>query len=289
MTVMPQGKVVIEVIDVVKTFADRRGQKVRVLDKVAFEVYQGETVVIMGGSGCGKSTLLNCMIGEYACDEGGVRLFGRDITAMNEFELNEVRKEFGILFQSAALFNSMTVAENVALPLVEHTDLVPSVVDIIITMKLEQVRMLPHRQKLPGQLSGGQKKRVGLARATALDPKILFYDEPSAGLDPVTAAAIDDLMISLSRKLGVTSVVVTHDMASAFRIADRMIMLHGGKVLKIGRREEFEQLRDADEAELDQFEQRLIRQFLLGEGQGPLTDAEGISEYEKMISTGSGG
>lgn len=289
MTVMPQGKVVIEVIDVVKTFADRRGQKVRVLDKVAFEVYQGETVVIMGGSGCGKSTLLNCMIGEYACDEGGVRLFGRDITAMNEFELNEVRKEFGILFQSAALFNSMTVAENVALPLVEHTDLVPSVVDIIITMKLEQVRMLPHRQKLPGQLSGGQKKRVGLARATALDPKILFYDEPSAGLDPVTAAAIDDLMISLSRKLGVTSVVVTHDMASAFRIADRMIMLHGGKVLKIGRREEFEQLRDADADELDQFEQRLIRQFLLGEGQGPLTDAEGISEYEKMISTGSGG
>ena len=280
------AEVVIEVVDLVKSFPDPEGREIRVLDQVTFQVHKGETVVVMGGSGCGKSTLLNCMIGEYDVDAGHVKLFGQDITRMDEFQLNDVRKRFGILFQSGALFNSMTVGENVALPLREHSHVDPRVIDIIVTMKLEQVRMLPHRDKMPAQLSGGQKKRAGLARATALDPEILFYDEPSAGLDPVTAAAIDELIVSLSRKLGVTSVVVTHDMSSAFRIADRMIMLHAGRVFRIAAREAFDRLRRARTEDLADPTDRLIQQFLLGSGRGPLTDSEGMSEYEKLLVTG---
>jgi phospholipid/cholesterol/gamma-HCH transport system ATP-binding protein len=274
---------VIEVVHLAKWFTGTGGKRIRVLDDINVDVVAGETLVIMGGSGCGKSTLLNCMIGEYRPDHGHVNIFGKDIAGMHEFELNEVRKKFGILFQSGALFNSMTVGDNVALPLLEHSDVDPSVIDIIVTIKLEQVRMLPHRDKMPSQLSGGQKKRAGLARAIALDPQILFYDEPSAGLDPVTVAAIDDLIISLSKKLGVTSVVVTHDMQSAFRIADRMVMLHQGRVLRIGPRSEFEKLRASPVDDRTGPDDRLIKQFILGEGRGPLTDSEGLSEYEKLM------
>jgi len=277
---------IIEVVNLSKWFRDREGRRIRVLDGINLAVYPGETMVIMGGSGCGKSTLLNCLIGEYTPDEGEIRLFGKDITRMDEFEFNQVRRDFGILFQSGALFNSMTVAENVALPLLEHSDVDPRVIDIIVTMKLEQVKMLPHRDKMPAQLSGGQKKRAGLARATALDPKILFYDEPSAGLDPVTSASIDELILGLTKKLGVTSVVVTHDMASAFRIADRMAMLHQGRVLRVAPREDFDRLRRTPADAVREDTERLIRQFVLGEGEGPLTDVEGMSEYEKLISTG---
>ena len=146
--------------------------------------------------------------------------------------------------------------------------------------------MLAHRAKMPAQLSGGQKKRAGLARATALDPEILFYDEPSAGLDPVTSAAIDELMSDLSRKLQVTSVVVTHEMDSAFRIADRMVMLDKGRVLKIGPRSEYEAIRDSDPATLTTREDRLMHQFLNGTSDGPFTDAEGMTEFEKLIISG---
>jgi phospholipid/cholesterol/gamma-HCH transport system ATP-binding protein len=177
----------------------------------------------------------------------------------------------------------MTLAENVALPLREHSYVDRSIVDIVVTLKLQQVKMLPHRDKLPSQLSGGQKKRAGLARATALDPEILFYDEPSAGLDPVTSTAIDDLIIDLAKKLQVTSIVVTHEMDSAFRIADRMVMLDKGRVLRVGPRADFEALRDAAPATLQDPCERLINQFLNGYGEGPLTDAEGLSEYEKLI------
>jgi phospholipid/cholesterol/gamma-HCH transport system ATP-binding protein len=278
------AKCVIDVNNLFKWFTASSGTRLRILDGVTLKVFEGETLVIMGGSGCGKSTLLNCMIGEYHPDDGYIKIFDNDITTMDEFELNDIRKKFGILFQSGALFNSMTVGDNVALPLKEHSDIDPSIIDIMITIKLEQVKMLPHRDKTPSQLSGGQKKRAGLARAIALDPKILFYDEPSAGLDPVTVAAIDDLIISLSKKLGVTSVVVTHDMNSAFRIADRMVMLHNGRVLRIGTRSDFEKLRHTPDDQLENQEDRLIRQFLLGEGKGPLTDSEGLSEYEKLMS-----
>lgn len=281
--------VVIRVREVGKFFPDKYGHEVRVLDGVTFDIYSGETLVIMGGSGCGKSTLLNCLIGEYEIDAGSVEYHtrhmdaARDIARMSEQEMNQVRKSFGILFQSGALFNSLTVAENVALPLKEHSYVDPSIIDIVVTVKLQQVKMLAHRDKMPAQLSGGQKKRAGLARATALDPEILFYDEPSAGLDPVTSTAIDELMMNLSKMLSVTSVVVTHEMDSAFRIADRMVMLDKGRVLKIGTREEFEWLRDREPATLESSDERLINQFLNGTMSGPLTDAEGLSEFEKLI------
>ena len=284
-----QPEIAISTRNLVKRFPGPDGSAVTVLDGVTFDVHRGETIVVMGGSGCGKSTLLNCLIGEYVPEEGSVLFKTNDMAApvdiarLGERELNEVRKSFGILFQSGALFNSMTLAENVALPLREHSYVDPSVIDIVVTLKLQQVRMLEHRDKMPSQLSGGQKKRAGLARATALDPEILFYDEPSAGLDPVTSAAIDELIMNLSKMLKVTSVVVTHEMDSAFRIADRMVMLDKGRVLKIAPRSEFETLRDADPASLTNREERLMNQFLNGYSEGPLTDAVGMSEFEKLI------
>lgn len=289
---MSKTDVVIAVRSLVKSFEDGEGNPVRVLDGVSFDVLRGETLVIMGGSGCGKSTLLNCLIGEYEINEGEILYHTKEMDAavniagMGERELNAVRKRFGILFQSGALFNSLTTAENVALPLQEHSYVDPSIIDIVVTLKLQQVKMLEHRDKYPGQLSGGQKKRAGLARATALDPEILFYDEPSAGLDPVTSTAIDELMMDLSKKLQVTSVVVTHEMDSAFRIADRMVMLDHGRVLKLSSRAEFEALRDTPPGELATDEERLICQFLNGAGEGPLTNADGMSEFEKLIVSG---
>jgi phospholipid/cholesterol/gamma-HCH transport system ATP-binding protein len=289
---MSDNNVVISVHGLRKFFAAAGGTRLPVLDGITLDVRRGETLVIMGGSGCGKSTLLNCLIGEYDVDEGQILYHTKDmadprnIVGMPEDELNDIRRRFGILFQSGALFNSMTVAQNVALPLQEHSVVDPAIIDIVVTLKLQQVRMLPHREKFPSQLSGGQKKRAGLARATALDPEILFYDEPSAGLDPVTSAAIDDLIMDLSKKLSVTSVVVTHEMDSAFRIADRMVMLDRGRVLKIGTRREFETLRDAQPENLDSHEERLIHQFLNGQTTGPLTDAEGLSTYEKLLVAG---
>ncbi len=289
---MSENKVVISVENVRKTFTNEEGNEVTVLDAVTFDVFHGETVVVMGGSGCGKSTLLNCLISEYQIDGGSISYQTKgmekplNIGMVSASELDEIRKRFGILFQSGALFNSLSVAENVALPLREHSFVDPAVIDIVVTMKLQQVKMLAHRDKYPAQLSGGQKKRAGLARATALDPEILFYDEPSAGLDPVTSAAIDELMMDLSKKLQVTSLVVTHEMDSAFRIADRMVMLEKGKVLKIGPRAEFEEIRDADPATLKTEAQRLMNQFLNGYTSGPLTDAEGTSQYEKLIING---
>jgi phospholipid/cholesterol/gamma-HCH transport system ATP-binding protein len=286
------GDSVISIRDLAKAFPDQEGREVRVLDRVTFDVKPGETLVIMGGSGCGKSTLLNCLIGELTPEEGRILYKTRampepvDLLAMEEKALNELRMQFGILFQSGALFNSLTVAENVALPLKEHSYVDPSIIDIVVTLKLEQVHMRPHRDKMPSQLSGGQKKRAALARATALDPEILFYDEPSAGLDPVTSAAIDDLIMDLSKKLRVTSVVVTHEMDSAFRIADRMVMLDRGRVLKIGPRSEFEKTRDTPPEELTSDNEKLIHQFLNGDTEGPLTDAKGMSEYEKWIIAG---
>lgn len=280
---------IISIQNLRKFFVNKNGEQIVVLDDVTFDIQRGETITIMGGSGCGKSTLLNCLIGEYAIDAGSVLYQTKDmpqaldIVGMKEQELNEIRKHFGILFQSGALFNSMSLAENVALPLREHSFVDEAIIDIVVTLKLQQVHMLPHRDKMPSQLSGGQKKRAGLARATVLDPEILFYDEPSAGLDPVTSAAIDELIMDLSKKLNVTSVVVTHEMDSAFRIADRMVMLERGRVLKLGPRSEFEALRDTPGNQLHTREDRLMNQFLNGHTSGPLTDAEGLSEYEKLL------
>jgi len=267
---------VVKVVDLVKTYGDRT-----VLDGVSLEVYPGETMVVMGGSGCGKSTLLRHMIGSIWPDAGHIELFGHNIAEMDEWQLDAVRRRFGILFQSGALFNSMTVGDNVALPMREHTDLDENTIEIMVRMKLELVGLRYAADLMPSEISGGMKKRAGLARAIALDPELLFYDEPSAGLDPVTSAEIDQLMMDLSGKLNVASVVVTHEMDSAFRIADRMAMLESGRILKIGPRSEFEQLRDGDPTGEQTAD--LIRQFLRGDPHGPITDRRMKDGYEEDI------
>ncbi len=271
------GEPVISLRNVVKSFDGKV-----VLDGINLDIQPGEIMVIMGGSGSGKSTILRLMIGSLVPDSGEVRLFGQNICAMSDEQLDEVRKKFGILFQSGALFNSMSIAENVALPLQEHTELDASIVDIQVKIKLEQVGLREHADKFPSQISGGMKKRAGLARALALDPQLLFYDEPSAGLDPVTSAEIDRLIMNLTRKLGVTSVVVTHEMDSAFAIADRMAMLHKGQMLVVEKRPYFEKMRDLtpqEAAKLDEQDQ-LIRQFLRGDAEGPITRYRAETNYE---------
>lgn len=270
----------IRVEGVVKRFDGRA-----VLDGLTFDVRRGETMVIMGGSGSGKSTMLRCMIGSLIPEEGRIWLFGNEITCLDERGMNEVRKRFGVLFQSGALFNSMTVAENVALPLREHTTLDPDIIDIQVKIKLELVGLREHADKYPGMLSGGMKKRAGLARALALDPALLFYDEPSAGLDPVTSAEIDRLIVDLSQKLGVTSVVVTHEMDSAFTIADRMAMLDKGKMLAVESREWYDALRKTpdDESKTLDTRRRLIRQFLRGDAEGPITERRAASSYAEDL------
>lgn len=259
----------------------RFGEQV-VLHDFNLDIYPGETMVIMGGSGSGKSTCLRLMIGSLRPEEGEIWMFGQDLTSLDERGMNEARKKFGILFQSGALFNSMTVAENVALPLEEHTDLDPEIIDIQVKIKLELVGLREHAEKLPGMLSGGMKKRAGLARALALDPRVLFYDEPSAGLDPVTSAQIDQLIMNMSHHLGVTSIVVTHEMDSAFAIADRMAMLDKGRILKVETRAWYERLRDTpkEDAQALPTDEQLIRQFLRGEPEGPFTnrkDGQGLA------------
>ncbi len=272
-----EGEPVISCRGVAKRFG---GQTV--LSGLDLDIMPGETMVIMGGSGSGKSTTLRMMIGSFPPSEGAIELFGRNICAMDEDELNETRKKIGILFQSGALFNSMTVAENVALPLHEHTDLDPETIDIMVKIKLELVGLREAAEKYPAQISGGMKKRAGLARALALDPKILFYDEPSAGLDPVTSAAIDQLMVDLTQKLGVASIVVTHEMDSAFTIADRMAMLHKGRMIMVDKREAYEELRDYPKDRIGELneEQQLIRQFLRGDHEGPMTESHTQNSYE---------
>ncbi|TVQ63422.1 MAG: ATP-binding cassette domain-containing protein [Phycisphaerales bacterium] len=263
----------------------KRFDGVAVLSGVDLEVRPGETMVIMGGSGSGKSTLLRCLVGSHRIDEGTISLFGDDVSRLDEAGLNTVRKKFGILFQSGALFNSMTIAENVALPLTEHTDLPREIIDIQVKIKLELVGLREHADKYPAQISGGMKKRAGLARALSLDPTLLFYDEPSAGLDPVTSAEIDRLIVDLTKKLGVTSVVVTHEMDSAFTIADRMAMLDKGRMLKVETREHFDALRSTpiDEAERLSRDDRLIRQFLRGDAEGPITERRALTNYEEDL------
>ncbi len=254
----------IQVQGVTKRFGTRT-----VLDAIRLDVFNGETLVILGGSGSGKSTLLRLMIGNVMPDGGEIVALGEELSKMTDEELASYRKSIGVLFQSGALFNSMTVAENVALPLREHSDLPDETVEIVVKIKLELVGLREHADKMPSELSGGMKKRAGLARALALDPKILFYDEPSAGLDPVTSAEIDQLIIDLNRKLGVTTVVVTHEMDSAFRIADRMVLLDRGKFIVSGSPDEMRNSTDP-----------LVRQFVHGLTVGPLTDRRRAGQYE---------
>ena len=205
-----------------------------VLDGVSLDIYRGETMVILGGSGSGKSTLLRHMEGLEHPAGGSVTVKGVDLATASRKTLTELRRSMGVSFQSAAMFNSMTVGENVALPLLEHSALAESTIRVMIRIKLQQVGLRDVEHLYPTQLSGGMRKRASLARALALDPEILFFDEPSAGLDPIIAAGLDDLIVRLKAAYQITIIVVTHELASAFLIADRMCMIDEGKILAVG-------------------------------------------------------
>jgi phospholipid/cholesterol/gamma-HCH transport system ATP-binding protein len=250
----PDTQPVIEVSDLIRKFGERR-----VIDDLSFQIDRGETLVIMGGSGCGKSTLLRHIVGSMKPNSGSVKIFGHEITAMNEREIASVRRRFGMLFQSGALLASLTVGENVALPLLQHTSLGPDEIEEIVTRKLQMVGLTDFENLKPAEISGGMKKRVGLARALALDPELLFSDEPTSGLDPIMTAVVDKLTLELTRESGMTAVVVTHDMTSAFRIATRMIMLNRGKIIAQGTPDE---IRASPNPE--------VQQFIKGEADGPV-------------------
>src|SRR5882762_295994 len=250
----PNGETIIEVNNLVRRFGDRA-----VLDGISFNVHRGETLVIMGGSGCGKSTLLRHMIGSMKPTSGTVKLFGEEVTGMKEREILRIRLRFGMLFQSGALLASLTVGENVALPLLQHTDKSVDEIEEIVKYKLQMVGLTGFEDLKPDEVSGGMKKRVGLARALALDPELLFSDEPTSGLDPIMTAVVDQLTLKLAHGSHMTAVVVSHDMTSAFRIATRMIMLGHGSIVAQGTPEE---IRTSTNPE--------VHQFINGEADGPI-------------------
>ncbi|MBX7257572.1 MAG: ABC transporter ATP-binding protein [Candidatus Hydrogenedentes bacterium] len=220
---------IIEVEDLVVKYGERT-----VLDGISFKVRRGEVFVILGGSGCGKTTLLRNLVGLMRPHSGRILFDGKDFTAMSDTERIDVRKKMGMCFQGAALFNSMSLADNVALPLREHTKLEESTIEIMTKIKLELVGLGGFEEYLPAELSGGMKKRAGLARAMAMDPMVIFYDEPSAGLDPIVAAGLDALIRNLQKTFNLTSVVVTHEIASVRLIADTVCLLNGGRIVEMG-------------------------------------------------------
>ncbi len=262
---------VIEVTDLVREFHGRR-----VLNGISFKVFKGDTMIVMGGSGCGKSTLLRHIIGAMKPTSGSIKLFGEEITTMDAEQLAKIRRRFGMLFQSGALLQSLTVGENVALPIVEHGKLAPDIVDLMVKMKLEMVGLTGFEHLKPAEISGGMKKRVGLARAIALDPELIFSDEPTSGLDPIMTAVVDVLTLKLTRDLGVTALVVTHDMTSAFRIGTRMIMLgtgpNQGKLIAVG-----------TPAEMRAHANLEVQQFINGEPDGPVPLKLSKDDYVKRL------
>jgi phospholipid/cholesterol/gamma-HCH transport system ATP-binding protein len=233
-----------------------------ILHSISFEVPAGDTLVILGGSGSGKSTLLRTLVGLEKPTAGEIWMGGKNFAAMTEAERDALRKRIGMSFQSGALFGAMTVGENVALPLHEHTRLDESTIEIMVRLKLDQVGLSGFENYMPAQLSGGMKKRAAIARAMAMDPEILFFDEPSAGLDPIIAAGIDELILKLKKAFRITIVVVTHELASAFLIADRMILIDKGNIVAAGTPEE---LRESQQPRVRQFLDRVPEPELTGE------------------------
>jgi phospholipid/cholesterol/gamma-HCH transport system ATP-binding protein len=242
----------------IEDLSTRLGDRI-VYDGVSFNVPERRITVVMGLSGEGKSTLLRILSGTLRPDGGRVLVEGRDITRASEEALRAWRTRFGMLFQGGALFQSMTVGENVALPILEHTELDPGVVKLMVRLKLEMVGLWGFEDLLPSRLSGGMQKRVALARAIALDPEVIFCDEPTAGLDPIVAGVIVKLIMDLNKKLGITALVVTHDIEHAFRMADQMVMLYRGRIVACGPPEAIRSHPDP-----------VLRQFLSGNPEGPI-------------------
>jgi phospholipid/cholesterol/gamma-HCH transport system ATP-binding protein len=245
----------IEITNLCKSFGS-----LQVLRGVNLSVEKGESMTVIGGSGSGKSVLIKHIIGLLFPDKGEVKVAGQVLNELDEEGLNEVRKKFGMLFQGAALFDSLTVGENVGFGLKQHTKMSDQEIRAIATQKLALVGLKDVEDKMPVDLSGGMKKRVGLARAIAMDPQIILYDEPTTGLDPITADAINDLIVDLRRKLGVTSVSITHDMHSAYKISDRIAMLYKGEIQEIGTPDEIKGTTNP-----------IVKQFITGSAVGPIT------------------
>src|SRR5664279_4610593 len=223
------GNPAISVVNLRVSYGDRE-----ILHGISFDVQRGETMVILGGSGSGKSTLLRTLVGLEKPTKGEVWITGINTAQISEFEMDDIRKKIGMSFQGSALFGSMTVGENVALPLREHTNLEDSTIEVMVRIKLGQVGLSNFEDYMPSELSGGMKKRAAVARALAMDPEILFFDEPSAGLDPIIAAGLDELILNLKKAYAITMVVVTHELASAFLIADRMVYVDRGHIVALG-------------------------------------------------------
>lgn len=244
----------VSVKNIEKYFGERK-----ILNKVSLDIKRGEIFVIMGGSGSGKSTLLRIMSGGITPNAGEVYFDGKEYSRQSPHDLEKIKRRFGMSFQYAALLDFLTIEENISLPLSEHTKLDPKVISIISKMKLSLVGLQGFENYFPSMLSGGMKKRVGLARAIAMDPDVVFYDEPTAGLDPVVCAVVDQLIVDLTKKLKLTSIVVTHNMESVFRIADRVAMLYKGNLLQVGTPEEIKHSSDG-----------IVQQFIKGEIEGPI-------------------
>jgi phospholipid/cholesterol/gamma-HCH transport system ATP-binding protein len=264
-SIREEPRAVIRLRDVRVCYGDKE-----VLHGIDFNVMAGETLVILGGSGSGKSTLMRTLIGLEKPTSGQIWINGSDIAAISEDELYEIRKKTGMSFQGGALFGSMTVGENVALPLREHTKLEDPTIEIMLRLKLKQVGLAGFEYHMPSQLSGGMKKRAAVARALAMDPEILFFDEPSAGLDPIIAAGIDKLILDLKKAFRMTIIVVTHELASAFLIADRMVLIDKGHIVASGTKEE-----------LRSSVQPRVRQFL---DRVPEPDVEGELDYLQTLT-----
>lgn len=233
----------------------------QVLRGVNLHITKGETMVIIGQSGCGKSVLLKHIIGLLKPDQGSIKVFNEDITKLSEKELYKIQKKFGMLFQGAALFDSLSIEENVGFYLYEHSDMDKETIAKIVTKNLHMVGLHNIESLYPASLSGGMKKRVALARAISTNPEIILYDEPTTGVDSIMAAIINNLIIRMQKELSVTSIVVTHDMTSAYTVADRIAMLYQGRIIEIGTPEEIKQTQN-----------KIVRQFILGKAEGPITD-----------------
>jgi len=249
-----ESAIKIRVVSLYKSFGEKD-----VLHGINIAVRQGESMVVIGGSGSGKTVLIKCIIGLMRPDQGEIHVDGLEITSLDEKRMNEVRKKFGMLFQGGALFDSMTVWENVGFGLRQQTRLGEEEIRRVASEKLVLVGLKNVEDLMPAELSGGMRKRVSLARAIAVEPEILLYDEPTTGIDPIMADAINDLIVQMKEKLNVTSIAITHDMKSAYKIADRIAMLYQGKIIEVG-----------TPGEIRNSSNPMVQQFIEGRSEGPI-------------------